>query len=336
MVIPAYNEAGRLPAALPLLIERLVARSGTTELLVVDDGSDDDTARVAEALLADVADGTLLRLGRNEGKGAAIRAGVARASGQRILFMDADLATDLDYVDPVLQALDHAHVALGSRGAPGAKAVDFGSSAWVAHHSFSWLARVATGVPVRDFQCGFKAFRAPAAKLLFHLQEEPGFAFDVELLSRAHRLGFDIVEVPVRWKAMGGSHVRLVRDSVSMAVQLARIAGRARTGRTGRAVASLSTKTRSSGPPPAVTDDLLARMREVLPACSLVASPHGALALLPFLEPAALQRLADQLRADLLLGDGQEIEVEAAMLSLEQLVQSGTLVEPAALGDGVE
>ncbi|MCZ7630981.1 MAG: hypothetical protein M5U19_18905 [Microthrixaceae bacterium] len=116
-----------------------------------------------------------------------------------------------------------ADVALGSRRVAGSQVEGFSVSGALAHGGFSRLARIVTAVPVEDFQCGFKAFRGPVAKAVFDRVEEPGFAFDVEVLALAHQMGYRIVEVPVRWRAMSGSHIRLLADSVGMLVQLARI-----------------------------------------------------------------------------------------------------------------
>jgi glycosyltransferase involved in cell wall biosynthesis len=231
IVIPAYQEAGRLPASLPRLLHHLHDRPGV-ELLVVDDGSTDDTVVVARRLLADHPDARVLEH-PHRGKGAAVAAGMAAASGDRLVFMDADLATDLDALDPVVAALDHADVVLGSRRAPGAVTAGFTPIGALAHRSFGLLARAVTRVPVRDFQCGFKAFRADAARSVFPLVAEPGYAFDVEVLLVAHRLGLRIEEVPVRWESVAGSHVHHLDDAVTMVRQLVGISRRHRGGAPG-------------------------------------------------------------------------------------------------------
>ncbi|MEO6628987.1 MAG: glycosyltransferase [Aquihabitans sp.] len=223
IVVPAFNEADRLPDTLPTLLRFLAERPERTELVVVDDGSTDGTATLAREIMADSRDCTVLELQHHQGKGAAVRAGVTYACGRQIMFMDADLATDLADLDPVLAALATADIALGSRRVAGAQVHGFSPTAALAHRSFGLLARSVTGVPVVDFQCGFKAFRGPVAKAVFEQVREPGFAFDVEVLAVAHRMGYRIVETPVRWRVVGGSHVRLASDSVAMMVQLVRI-----------------------------------------------------------------------------------------------------------------
>lgn len=223
VVVPAFNEAERLPETIRTLLSRLAERPGISEVVVVDDGSTDATVELARGLFEGRADCSVVELDRHQGKGAAVRAGVVHATGARIVFMDADLATDLDDLERVMFALDDADVVLGSRRVAGSQVEGFTVIGRLAHGGFTRLARLVTGVPVADFQCGFKAFRGPVAKAVFDLVEERGFAFDVEVLAVAHRMGFRIVEVPVRWRSVGGSHVRLLSDSVSMGVQLARI-----------------------------------------------------------------------------------------------------------------
>ncbi|MCB1270101.1 MAG: glycosyltransferase [Microthrixaceae bacterium] len=234
IVVPAFNEAERLPETIATLLGLLDARAGRSQLVVVDDGSSDATAALAADLLGDRSDCSLVALGRHRGKGAAVRAGILVSSCDRVVFMDADLATDLEDLDRVLAALDHADVVLGSRRVQGSRVEGQTLTAALAHRGFAGLARLVTGVPVEDFQCGFKAFRAPVAKVVFEQVREPGYAFDVEVLLVVHRMGLRIVEVPVRWRAMGGSHIRLVADSVSMLVSLARIRWRVGSARRGR------------------------------------------------------------------------------------------------------
>lgn len=235
VVVPAFNEAGRLSGTISRLFELFAQRRERWELVVVDDGSSDGTAALARRLLARRPGSSLVSLGAHRGKGAAVTAGVLSCTGRRVLFMDADLATDLGDLDRVLAGLDHADVVLGSRRVPGSRVEGQNWAAALAHRGFAGLARVLTGVPVADFQCGFKAFSASAARTIFEQVAEPGFAFDVEVLMVAHREGLRIVEVPVRWQAMGGSHIRIVTDSVSMLAALVRIRRRVGSVRGGTA-----------------------------------------------------------------------------------------------------
>lgn len=293
IVLPAYNEAARLPGSIPVLLEQVAHLGGTTEILLVDDGSSDDTVRVANELLAKVPNAGVLRLGRHLGKGAAVRSGVAHATGHQIMFMDADMATDLAYLDPLLAALDHNQVAIGSRGAPGAVTNGLTPSSDATHRAFNQLARTTTGMDLMDFQCGFKAFRGPAAKLLFHLLHERGYAFDVELLATAHQIGYGITEVPVHWQAVRGSHVRIVVDSAAMAYQVTRIGRRSRGGQNLSSLEATSSSIHD-------VDLIATQIRDHLPlSAPVVPWQQGALALLPFVEPVDSEELAAELRAQL-------------------------------------
>ena len=313
IVLPAFNESARLPLSLPILLDHLAERSGRTEVILVDDGSSDDTVRVADRILADLPDSGVLRLGRHAGKGAAVRAGVAHATGHRIAFMDADMAADLANLEPLLNSLDDVHVAIGSRGAPGAVTSGVTPSSDAAHRAFNQLARKATGLSIVDFQCGFKAFRGPVAKLLFHFLREPGYAFDVELLVTASRLGYDIREVPVRWEAVRGSHVRIVVDSLIMAAQVTRIS---RHSLGGRPVPTLEVFGRDSDVSP---DTLAGLVRKHLPlAAPVVPWERGAMALLPFVQTTDVADLGTDLEKNL------DVVVRSSMLD------GGALFEPHA------
>lgn len=310
-VIPAFNEELRLPVALPTLIEFL--DGSNHELIIVDDGSSDETVKVATKLLSGVSRSQVLSLPRHTGKGQAVRAGVKAAVGQTITFMDADLATDLDDLAALHHALDEHHVAIGSRSAPGAVTNGWTPSQDAAHRSFNQLSRYTTGLGLGDFQCGFKAFRAPVAKLLFHLSEERGFAFDVELLTLADRIGYRVAELPVHWQSVRGSHTRIVIDSAVMAAQVARIGLR---NRLGRRLASIEAWSLADD---LGADRLTTELRRHLVAAPVVPWNHGALALLPFLDPHDSTTVAARLQEAL-----PEVGFKAANLD------PGRLFEPTA------
>ena len=220
IVVPAYNEGHRLPDALPKLVD--AARALELELVFVDDGSSDDTAQLAEAALVAMPHGRVIRLRRNSGKGAAVRAGVLAASGQKIVYMDADLATTLDSLPAMLTALDTADVAVGSRAAPGAVVRNASFKRIVMGRCYNRLVRVLTDIRLRDTQCGFKGYRAEAARQLYQLSTVDGFGFDVEVLALASRFRLRIVEVPVDWTAIEGTRVRPLVDAVKMTRDLIR------------------------------------------------------------------------------------------------------------------
>jgi len=224
VVVPAYNEATRLEATLRAILG--AGEPWDFEIVVVDDGSTDGTADIAEAILKDSGRGRVIRLARNEGKGAAIRTGVVATTGQAVVYMDADLATDLSALGPALNALGAADVVVGSRVVDGASVQNSTRSRAVMARAFNGLVHMSTDLELKDTQCGFKAFRGPVGRKLFGLSRSCGFAFDVEVLLLARRLGYTIVEVPVRWTAVEGSSVRPISDSLQMAFDLTRIAAR--------------------------------------------------------------------------------------------------------------
>ena len=152
----------------------------------------------------------------NRGKGAAVRLGMAQARGRALVFMDADLATDLSALEPLVRALDDHHVAIGSRALSGTVVEDASAKRRRMGSSFNHLVRAATGVPFEDTQCGFKAFRSPIGKLLFALGRVDGYAFDVEMLGLARQLDLGVLEIPVHWREVEGSHVRPVADALRM------------------------------------------------------------------------------------------------------------------------
>lgn len=223
LIIPAFNEAERLVRTLPAL-RREFGDAPNVELLIVDDGSHDGTAEVVAAHIRGWPQARLVRLPWNQGKGSAIKAGVAAARGERLVFMDADLSADLADLPHLVAALDDAEVALGSRSIAGSRVVYAQSRGIrkVQSKFFNGLACAMVNVVASDTQCGFKAFRAPAGKLLFHLSEAKGFAFDVEVLALAQLLGFRIIEVPVEWVEAKGTTVRPIRDPLLMMRDLMR------------------------------------------------------------------------------------------------------------------
>ncbi|WP_261558242.1 dolichyl-phosphate beta-glucosyltransferase [Frankia tisae] len=219
VIIPAYNEAMRLPGSLPPLVS-VMRKIPDAEVIVVDDGSTDGTAAVAEEHLAGIPGGRVLRLPWNSGKGAAVRAGVSVAHGASIVFMDADGASDVNDLPLLLAALEHAEVALGSRRI-GDGAVR-SSGRRVGSWAFNQITRSLASLDVADTQCGFKAFRGQEAKLLFSLARSSGFGFDVEVLSIARSIGYRIAEVPIRWAEIPGGTFRVTRHTPAMIVDVVR------------------------------------------------------------------------------------------------------------------
>lgn len=215
IVIPACNEENRLPQTFDRILAWLHGqRFKFQEIIVVDDGSHDATAGVVEDYSKPPSPIRLLRNPGNKGKGYAVRHGVLDAEGEWILYTDADLSTPIEELQKLADAAaqQNAVIAIGSR------AVD--RSLVAVHQSpfreysgrfFNLVMRAVTGLPFHDTQCGFKLYRADAAKAVFSRQEQDGFSFDVEDLVIARKLGLRAVEVPVRWANVEGTKVTLAQ-----------------------------------------------------------------------------------------------------------------------------
>ena len=225
IIVPAFNEAERLPASLPVLagaVQDLERGLGRVEVIVVDDGSSDDTAGVAQTHFGLFCDARLIRLPWNCGKGAAVRTGVMAASGRVIVFVDADLSADLRLLPAMINLLDDADVVLGSRRAPGALVHGRTRARQLGGIAYNQLARRLTGLTLHDTQCGFKAFHADTGKVLFALCRSAGFGFDVEICAAAMAMGLRIVELPIAWSATDGGTVNLRAHAIGMLTDLLR------------------------------------------------------------------------------------------------------------------
>lgn len=210
------------------------ARAGNTEILVVDDGSRDDTAETVTQIARLHPNVKLLRNPGNRGKGYSVRHGMMHAEGEWILFSDADLSAPIEELEKLFHAIDSgdAAVAIGSR-ALDRKLIGVHQS-WMRENAgrfFNLCMRAIVGLDFWDTQCGFKLFRRDAARDVFSRQRIDGFGFDVEALYIAHRLGYRIVEVPVRWNHVEGTKVDMFGDSSRMFGDLLRIRWNAFRGR---------------------------------------------------------------------------------------------------------
>jgi dolichyl-phosphate beta-glucosyltransferase len=218
IVVPMLNEQSVIAQSVAAIVERF--DMSTTELILVDDGSTDATRVMAAELVYPLPHAELIALNSNCGKGAALRAGVARTRGSAVIFMDADLSTSLDDAFHLLAALATDDVAIGSRALEGAT-VQRSSVVRVAMgRSFNWLMRVVTGLPIDDSQCGCKAFRGDIGREIFALTECDRYAIDPEVLRLAHLRGYTISQHAVMWEAADDSKVRPVRDSLRTGVDL--------------------------------------------------------------------------------------------------------------------
>jgi len=203
VIVPAYQEAARIRASLEQIRTFFDASGISYELIVVDDGSTDGTGERAESLAR------VVKHQINLGKGAAVRTGALAATGNWVLFLDADLSTHPSAFRAFLPQLDDSDVLFGSRRAPEA-AIATPQPFWrnSSGQVFNLAVRTLTGLPYRDTQCGFKAFRMEVCRPLFEALQTPGWAFDVELLVRAQKNGLVVREIPVEWHHQPESKVR--------------------------------------------------------------------------------------------------------------------------------
>ena len=216
LVIPAYNERERLPPYLARVRSYLSQQTADDyEVIVVDDGSFDGLADVLQQLAHTWSRLVVIRHRQNRGKGAAVRTGMLAARGRLLLLADADGATCIEEESRLRAAIDAgADVAIGSRWGRAAGVVRRRSrSRAVVGRVFAIVASLALGRRACDTQCGFKMFRGAVAKQLFELVEEQHYLFDLELLLLAESLGCRVVEVPVNWSDVPGSHMSLARET---------------------------------------------------------------------------------------------------------------------------
>jgi len=209
VIIPAYNEAKSIARAIAETHAEFSRFGEPFEIIVVDDGSRDETCAAVENAREEFPNVLLIRHERNQGKGAAVKTGVATAQGDIFLFLDADLATHPSEFAQCIPLFATNDIVIGSRRKKGSEIVE--SQPWhrvLAGRTFNAMIRGYLGLPFLDTQCGFKAFTA-SAKPLFAELGTNGWVFDVELLGQAMKRGMRIVEVPVAWKNGPESRVKL-------------------------------------------------------------------------------------------------------------------------------
>jgi len=232
IIIPSYNEELRLPPSLAL-IEEYIKKSGRdTEVLVVDDGSSDQTAAVAEKFRTRIPQLRVVANGENRGKGYSVRHGMVEARGDIVLFTDADLSAPIEEADKLIAAMETYDVAIGSR-ALDRKLIAVHESGFreFAGIIFNKIVRAVLWLPFVDTQCGFKAFRRERCKIIFEQQRIERFGFDPELLYLARHHGLKSVEIPVRWAHSPATKVNMLRDSVQMFLDVFTIRWNAMLGR---------------------------------------------------------------------------------------------------------
>lgn len=225
IVIPAFNEAARLPATLRALEAYCRTQAREIEIIIVDDGSSDGTDRLA--LPAEVPGRTRwrrLRAEENHGKGASVRKGMLAATGERRLFSDADMSAPIEEVAKLEAALEAgADIAIGSRRRRDLIRTHQSVFRENAGRVFNRMVRAGLGLPFVDTQCGFKLFSRASAEAIFPRQRIEGWGFDPELLYLAKGMGYRVEEIPVVWSHAAGAKIRMVSDSARMFRDILRI-----------------------------------------------------------------------------------------------------------------
>ena len=230
LVIPAYNEQDRLPGSLEQIFRFLEPQSFRSEVLVIENGSTDNTFRIAQDYARQH---PTLRVLHNDlrGKGLAIQRGIKEARGEYIFMCDADLSMPVEeigkFLPPQLPGLD---VAIASREAPGSVRYNEPYYRHLTGRVFNTLIRWLVLPGLQDTQCGFKCIRAEVAREIVPYQTLTGWAFDVEMLYIARRRGYRIVEIPIDWYFNADSKISVLRDSWRMFLDLLLIRRNARGG----------------------------------------------------------------------------------------------------------
>jgi dolichyl-phosphate beta-glucosyltransferase len=246
IVVPAYNEAARLVTTLPAIIDYLGAARPGSELIVVDDGSIDETAVLTERTFADATriEARLIRLEKNRGKGHAVRTGLLHAKANVAIFSDADLSTPITETPKLAEPIENGECDLtfGSRALN--RALIGVHQPWRREQGgrvFNLIVRLATGLPFWDTQCGFKAFRMSVCRPLIEAGTIDRFGFDVELIYLAHLAQLRLREIPVRWDHSPDSRVAVLRDSFRMVDEVRRIRAEASRGTYSEAISAART-----------------------------------------------------------------------------------------------
>jgi dolichyl-phosphate beta-glucosyltransferase len=223
LIIPVYNCRATVKASLDQLREFKRRSPVDLEIILVDDGSSDDTAQIIAAYAKQTPDTfTLIRLGTNCGKGAAVKAGMLKAGGDYIFFTDADLPYDLSAIPRAMKVfMTGADLVIGSRAQEQSQQmIERQKKRQVASTLFSYLANATLQEKISDTQCGFKGFSRPAALAIFGALQSTGFAFDVEVLLLAQQQNYRIEQIPVTLVHESSSTVSVARDSFRMSAEL--------------------------------------------------------------------------------------------------------------------
>jgi len=251
IVIPAYNESARIEQTLERVISCVEKQGWDAEVLVVDDGSSDSTPEIIQRWMERYPQLRLIKNEGNRGKGYSVRNGLLQAVGDVVMFTDADLSAPKEEANLLMAAIaDGADVAIGSRWMDKTRQTIhqplyrkfFG-------RCFNWVTRTVMGLPFKDTQCGFKAFKRPAAQIIFRLQRIERWGFDPEILFIARKLGYVVREVPVTWGHDERSRMSYLKDGMKMLEEMAIIRGNSIAGRYDEDIAALKDTSTMVTPP---------------------------------------------------------------------------------------
>ena len=232
-MVPAYNESARIGSTLSKIVEHLRQQRWNAEVVVVDDGSRDDTFQVVSRFAAENPEARVIQNPGNQGKGYAVRNGMLNARGQVLLFTDADLSSPITEAQKLFAALEQgADVAIGSRWLePSLQFQRQSLKRQALSRIYNLFLRMVLWFPYRDTQCGFKAFTRRAADKIFPLQRITRWGFDPEILYLAHRMKLKVAEVPVAWGHDVRSKIHPVRDGLRMGMDALRVRWYGMTGK---------------------------------------------------------------------------------------------------------
>ncbi len=235
-IIPAYNEGARLGATLDRVLDYIAAQGWDAEVVVVNDGSRDQTADLVRACAQIRPQLRLIENPGNRGKGYSVRNGVLSARGDVLLFSDADLSAPIEEARKLFAAIEAgADIAIGSRWLqPETQTHRQSLLRQFYGRLFNLALRVLLGLNFKDTQCGFKAFTRSAALAIFPLQRIERWGFDPELLYLARRAGLKVEEIPVGWADVEGTRISPLRDGIRMFVEVLKIRWCAFTGKYSR------------------------------------------------------------------------------------------------------
>ena len=229
IIIPAYNEESRLPQTLEQAFSFLAEQEYKAEIIVVENGSNDRTFKIAQELSA--AFPNLYVFHNDEaGKGKAVQRGMLEARGQYRIFCDADLSMPIGEIARFIPPHNDTDIVIASREVDGAIRYDEPHQRHITGRIFNFIIRLLALPGIHDTQCGFKGFRAEVAEDLFQHQNIEGWAFDVEILYIAKLRGYDVIELPIPWYYREESKINVLRDSFRMFLDILKIRRNARQG----------------------------------------------------------------------------------------------------------